>query len=301
MTIPPMIALQLQLFLLILIGVYARKRQIITEQGRKTLSDLLIGVILPCNIVASFELELTEELLASAGKVLIISFAAQAFYVLCSHVLFRRIPRAQQMVLRYATICSNAGFLGLPIVGSLYGAEGTLYVSIALIPLRVFMWSSGLSLFTNTTASSTVRVLLTHPCILAVFVGFAVLFLPWELPGFLSATIHAVGNCTVAVSMLIIGGILAEISPRTVFSKSALYYSFLRLVAIPAVVFVVLRLLRMDPLLTAVSVLLAAMPAGSTTAILAAKYGGDAEYASKIIFVSTALSLVTIPLFTVLL
>ena len=297
MNLQTMASLQLQLFGLMLIGVYARKRGIISAEGRKTLSDLLIGVILPCNIVISFDLELTSALLAAAGKVLVISFAAQVFYLLCSKVLFLRIPHAQQMVLRYATICSNAGFLGLPIVGSIYGAEGTLYVSIALIPLRVFMWSSGLSLFTKTDAKSTVKLLLTHPCIIAVFVGFAVLFAPFDLPDFLRATIVSVSNCTTAVSMIIIGGILAEISPRTVVTKSVLYFSFIRLAFIPGVVLIALRLLHVEPLLIGVSVLLSAMPAGSTTAILAAKYGGDAEFASRAIFVSTILSLITIPIF----
>lgn len=296
-----MASLQLMLFALILVGVYARKRNIITTTSRKYLSDLLIGVILPCNIISSFDIALTDQLLAASAKVLVISFGAQLLYLLYSKILFRRIPQKQQMVLRYATICSNAGFLGLPIVGGIYGAEGMLYVSIALIPLRVFMWSSGLSLFTKTTTKAMVKTLLTHPCIIAVFIGFAVLFIPYDMPPFLKNTITSVGNCTTAVSMIIIGSILAEIQIKSVMNKAVLYFSFIRLIFIPLSVYAILKVMQVEPLLIGVSVLLAAMPAGSTTAILASKYDGDAEFASKTVFVSTVFSLITIPLIAVFL
>ncbi|MFA9380473.1 MAG: AEC family transporter [Acetanaerobacterium sp.] len=296
-----MAQMQLMLFLLILAGLYAKKRGIITEQSQRSLSDLLIGVILPCNIIASFDIDLTAKVLYDSAKVLLIAFGAQLLYLAYSKLFFRRIEHGRQMVLRYATIVSNAGFLGLPIVGGIFGSEGMLYASIALIPLRVFMWSSGLSLFTKTDAKSTFKTLITHPCIIAVFIGFAVLLIPYDMPVFLSSAITGIGNCTTAVSMLIIGGILAEIKVKTVVSRTVLYFSFIRLIFIPLSVYAILTLLRVDALLTGVSVVLAAMPAGSTTAILAAKYGGDAQFASKTVFVSTVLSLFTIPLLVVLL
>ncbi len=291
-----MVGLQLMLFLLILAGVYAQKRGILNEQAQKMLSDLLIGVILPCNIVSSFHIELTPRLLYESGLVLVVAFGAQVLFLLFSRIFYFKTERRRQMVLRYATICSNAGFLGLPLAGSIFGAEGTLYASIALIPLRVFMWSSGLSLFTKTSAKSTFKTLITHPCIIAVFVGFGVLFMPWELPTFLAKAVDSIGGCTIPVSMIIIGSILAGVNIKKVVSFVSLYFSFIRLILIPVALYGILVLLPVPPLVTGVTVLLAAMPAGSTTAILAARYDGDAEFASALVFVSTLLSLVTIPL-----
>jgi predicted permease len=100
--------------------------------------------------------------------------------------------------------------------------------------------------------------------------------------------------------MLIIGGFLAEIDLKSVITKDALSYSALRLLLIPLAVFGLTSLLHVDKVLAGSVILLTAMPAGSTTAILAAKYGGDAAFASKIIFVSTVLSLITIPVFSLL-
>lgn len=94
--------------------------------------------------------------------------------------------------------------------------------------------------------------------------------------------------------------ILAGVNIRTIFTKLTLYYSGLRLLAIPLVTLLICRILGTSELVTGVSVLLAGMPAGSTTAILAEKYDGDAVYASGCIFVSTLLSLLTIPALSVL-
>jgi predicted permease len=162
------------------------------------------------------------------------------------------------------------------------------------------MWSAGLSLFTKTDAKSALKRLVTHPCNIAVAAGFVVLLIPGGLPDVLSGAVSSVGSCATAVSMLIIGGFLAEIDIKSVITKDSLFYSALRLIMIPLAVFGLMSLLKIDRLLSGAIILLAAMPAGSTTAILAAKYGGDAAFASKIIFVSTALSLVTIPVFSLL-
>ena len=83
-------------------------------------------------------------------------------------LLYRFAPEPRRKVLQYATLCSNAGFMGNPIVEGIYGAQGLLYASVYLIPLRFFMWSAGLSCFTHTTARETLKKLALHPCIIAV-------------------------------------------------------------------------------------------------------------------------------------
>jgi predicted permease len=300
MNLQVMLNLQGMLFLLTVIGVYARKRNIITPEARAHLSDLLIEVILPMNILSSFDMQLDNGLIQRAALALILSIGVQILSLIVSRLLYRKTDPPKQSVLRYSTVVSNAGFMGLPIVRAAMGTEAALYASIALIPIRVFMWSAGLSLFTKTDAKSALKRLVTHPCNIAVAAGFVVLLIPGGLPDVLSGAVSSVGSCATAVSMLIIGGFLAEIDIKSVITKDSLFYSALRLIMIPLAVFGLMSLLKIDRLLSGAIILLAAMPAGSTTAILAAKYGGDAAFASKIIFVSTALSLVTIPVFSLL-
>jgi predicted permease len=295
-----MLGLQGMLFLLTLIGFYARKRNIVTPEARAHLSDLLIEVILPMNILSSFDMQLDSGLLKRAALALVLSFGVQILSLLLSRLLYRKADAPKRSVLRYSTVVSNAGFMGLPIVRAAMGTEAALYASIALIPIRVFMWSAGLSLFTKTDFKSALKRLVTHPCNIAVAVGFVVLLIPGGLPDVLSGAVSSVGSCATAVSMMIIGGFLAEIDLKSVITKDAIYYSVLRLLLIPMAVLGIMTLLKVDRLLAGAIILLTAMPAGSTTAILAAKYDGDAAFASRIIFVSTMLSLVTIPVFSLI-
>ena len=295
------IQLQLQIFLLVAIGYLLSKLGMLVLVTRKQLTDLVIYVILPCNIVESFQVDLTHDLLISAGIVLVLGFAAQGLYALLNLFLYRRFDARRQINLKYGTICSNAGFMGLPLSLSIFGPTGLMYASVALLPIRLFMWSAGLSLYTSTTKKQVLKTLATHPCIIAVFVGFALMLSGLQLPAFLNDTIDSLGNCCTALSMVVIGAILSDVDPRTVLEPAVLYYVVIRLIAIPAVLFGVLWLLKVDALVTGIIVILSAMPAGSTTAMLAQKYDQDPEFASKMVFISTLLSLVTLPMWALIL
>ena len=297
-----MAALQAQLFLYIIAGFVLTRIGTITPAGRKSLSDLLINFILPCNIICSFQMDLTGGVLASCGVMIAVSLGVQLFYLLASRVLFPGASPERQACLRYATVCSNAGFLGIPIIGGVYGAMGTLLTSVLLIPQRVVMWSAGLSLFTRTDGKSVLKKLATHPCIVAVLIGF-VLMLGGNpaLPGPLQKALSGASSANTCLSMLVIGSILAGAEHIDLKDGMMWWYTLVRLVIIPLAVFAALLLLPVDPMVRGVMVLASGMPAGSTTAILAARYDGDAPFASCLVFVSTLLSLITLPVLCLLL
>ena len=297
-----MLSLQETLFLLILLGILVKKLKIVNENGRKTLSDLLIYVILPCNIVESFTggIALPDGFAHTCILAVCISIGIQALSVYGSRLVFCRYAAKQKSVLSYGMICSNSSFIGLPIAHLMFGDLGVIYTSVFQIPLRFTMWTAGLSLFTSVSRKDAFRKLIRHPCIVAVFAGLILMVTPVSLPGFLSEAIAAAGGCTVPLSMIVIGTILADAPIRSMFSKSVLWYTCLRLILVPLLIWLMLRPFPLDPTLVNVCILMTGMPAGSTTSILADKYGGDAVFASQIIFVSTLCSILTIPLLTIL-
>lgn len=201
------------------------------------------------------------------------------------------------MVLQYGTICSNAGFLGNPLTEGIYGSMGLLYASIYLIAQRIIMWSAGVSFFTESPDKKTlVKKVVTHPCIVACMIGIIVMGLQITLPDFLFDTINNIGKCTTAITMILIGAILSEADLKTMVTKTTAAFSLLRLIIIPLMVFAGCLLTRMPMLVTGVSVVLAAMPAGTTTAILAVKYNGDEELATKCVVLTTLLSMIMVPI-----
>ena len=297
-----LINLQGMLFLLVAAGVVLRKRGILPETAKSVLTDLVIYLILPCNIISSFFIEFNMNILKGFGIILVIASLIQLASLLFAKVFYNRETAGRKKVLQYGTVCSNAGFMGNPIAEGVYGAEGLMYASIFLIPQRIVMWSAGISYFTESPdRKEVVKKVLTHPCIVAVYIGMALMTLQISLPVFLENTIRSVGGCTTAISMVLIGTILAEVEPGSILDKGIVKYSFIRLVLIPFLVFACCRLLHVAPLLSGVSVLLTGMPAGSTTAILAAKYDGDYIFATKCVVITTLLSLVTIPLWCLVL
>ena len=294
--------LQGMLFLLVAAGVVLRKKGILPEGAKAILTDLVIYLILPCNIINSFFIEFNLEILKGFAVILTIASLIQIGCLLFAKVFYNREPESRKKVLQYGTVCSNAGFMGNPIAEGVYGAEGLMYASIFLIPQRIVMWSAGVSYFTESPDRKTVvKKVLTHPCIIAVYIGLVLMITRLPLPAFLQNTIRSVGSCTTTVSMVLIGAILAEVEPGSILDWGIVKYAAIRLFLLPLLVYVSCRAFHVKPLLAGVSVLLTGMPAGSTTAILASKYDGDYIFATKCVVVTTLLSLVTIPLWCMVL
>jgi predicted permease len=294
--------LQGMLFLLVAAGVVLRKKGILPEGAKAILTDLVIYLILPCNIINSFFIEFNLEILKGFAVILTIASLIQIGCLIFAKVFYNREPESRKKVLQYGTVCSNAGFMGNPIAEGVYGAEGLMYASIFLIPQRIVMWSAGVSYFTESPDRKTVvKKVLTHPCIIAVYIGLFLMITRLPLPAFLQNTIKSVGGCTTTVSMVLIGAILAEVEPGSILDWGIVKYAAIRLFLLPLLVYVSCRAFHVKPLLAGVSVLLTGMPAGSTTAILASKYDGDYIFATKCVVVTTLLSLVTIPLWCMVL
>ncbi|MDD3363100.1 MAG: AEC family transporter [Hespellia sp.] len=289
--------LQIMMFIMMGIGFFLRKKDIITTPGKLVLTDLVIDLILPCNIISAFCMEFSKEILMQGLAILIISCLNQVMCVILAYTLYRKFPKEQKMVLQYGTICSNAGFLGNPVAEGIYGPIGLLYASIYLIPQRIIMWSAGVSFFTESPNKKTLaKKVLTHPCIVAVLIGIVLMVSQIQLPVFLGNTIDNIGDCTTAIVMILIGAILAEADIKTMVTKTTAGYSLLRLIIIPVIVLIGCKLAGMSALVTGLSTILAAMPAGTTTVILAVKYNGDEEFATKCVVLTTVLSMIMIPI-----
>ncbi len=291
--------LQGELFLLLAAGFFFRKR-IVGESFERGLTDVILDLILPCNIVTSFQIEMNAQLLHSTFSVLVVSMVNQLSCLALGLVLYRRCAREKQPVMKYGSLCSNCGFLGTPVAEGIWGAQGVMLTSVYLIPQRIFMWSAGVGFFHREKKNMAVK-LLTNPCILASAAGLVLMATQAPLPVFLDKTIRAFGQCNTGMSMFLIGMIASRIKPQDFVDRDVLYLCAIRLILIPLLVLLVCRLFAADQLTTGVAVLLAAMPVAGTSAVLAARYDAAPEYAASAVAASTVLSLVAIPVWGLIL
>lgn len=289
--------MQGMLFTIMILGYIFRKAGMISDEGKSLLTDLVLYVTLPASIIKSFQIEFNHQILVSCMVVIVVAAGIQVGAWLLGMILYPGFPDERKKVLQYATICSNAGILGNPIAEGIFGSMGLLYASIYTIPQRTFMWSIGLTYFTQAPDMKTlIKKVSTHPCIVFVVIGMLIMVFQIPVPGFLSLTIKNIAGGNTFLAMSLVGTILAEVPFRSLPEKDTVYYSFIRLFFIPFLVYLACHFAQVDSLVTGVSVVLSGMPSASVTAVLAAKYGKDEVFATKCVVLSTLLSMVTVPL-----
>ena len=296
-----MIDMQLMMFLLVAIGFFIRKKGIVNTEGRMNMIDLCLYITLPFNVLHSFLRKWDWNLFIACGVILLLSIGFNAISVFFSTILYKKQEINRQKSLKYGTIISNSGFLGNPMVEGIYGSEGLLYAALFMLPVRIVMWTIGIAVFLKGRKEKLWKIVLTHPCIVAIHVGVIVMVCGIQFPTFVEKTIVGISGCNTPLSMMLIGMMLAEVKPKGLIDKTMVFYAAIRLLVIPAVVFAITAFLPLDGMLRGITVIMAGMPAPITTALLSAKYGGDEKYATGMVFLSTILSLITLPLWCLVL
>lgn len=283
-------------------GFYGYKRHIIDSRSVKAMTDLLINITMPLMIIASFNFPFSVDLLKNFSIVLIATITIHLLSYFIGKILFCHCEENQRKVLIFSIIFSNCGFMGIPVISSLLGKIGALYSSIYLIGFNAFVWTLGVTIYNSNAKEKGLKNVLTNPGIVGILIGFSLFVCPVKLPEIIYSAVDSIGSMTTPLSMLIIGAGLATCELREIFKGFHIYWaSIIRLLILPLLTLLVCKLLPIDHTVVGVCVLSTAMPIANMTMILAEKYGGDTKLASRLVFFSTAFSMITIPLlFTIL-
>lgn len=296
-----MLNAQMVLLVYLAVGMYCMKAGLIDRETKKKLVDIILKITLPCMIFNSFNKPLTPEVLIQTALILVVAVAISILSFLLGKVIYNKYPQKKKSILQYCTLVNNSGFLGMPMVSAVYGSDGLFAASIFIIPNRIFMWTAGLAMFTTADFRTKCRNILLNPCIVTVFLGIVRRMTGFPVPGFLDEAVANIGAVTTPLSMMVIGTMLIGVPWKKLLEPSIFYLAFVRLIALPLVALFILNLIHSEPMLAGVSLILTGMPAGSTSALLAAKYGADEDYASRCIVTTTIMSLATIPALMLLL
>lgn len=296
-----MLSTQALMLIYMCVGYYCKKKEIIDKPTEIKLTDFVLRITMPCMVFNSFNMKLTMEFMKEASFCLAVAFLICALGWLSGKFIYNKYPYEKKSILQYATLVNNAGFLGLPIVSSILGAEGLVLAAIFIIPNRIFMWTAGISIFSNESdRKQALLKVLKNPCMIAVYLGLLQAAVQVPIPEFVQKALTGLGNCTTPISMLLIGSMLTALTLDSFKDWSIVYYGCVRLVILPILALGILKVLGADDVLVACGVILTAMPAGSTTALLAQKYGADAVYGTKIVLTSVLFSMISIPFITLL-
>ena len=294
-----MAEIQSVLFLYMLIGWICRKTDLVKAAAQPSFTNFLLYVSIPCMVFQSFDMEFTMETLYRGASVLTIATISALVSLVFGRYAYNWCNPREKCIMKYGTLVSNSGFAGLPVIQEAYGQDGLFLGSLFIIPNRIMMWSAGISLFTDAPLKQRIKNVMLNPGIIAVELGVLRMLFQPAIPQQLNKALSALGAMSTPLGMVIIGMILSGVSPRTVLDKKAFILVAVRQFLFPLGTLAILRLLGTDLLTLQISVVLTGMPVGSSTAFLADKYGADAVFASKCVFISTLTSLITIPILTI--
>lgn len=299
-----LLSLMAQFVIQIGAGCLIGKRAALGAQAREILTTLILDLILPCNIVASFvnsRLQGREVLGVMAGA---IGYSVLIF--LLNHFLYRAYSKEEQPSLKYATMIPNCAFLGTPMCESLYGSAGMMLASMYQIPERIVVWVFAPMYFDRSEGKSlreAMRKMLVNPCVIAVAIGLVCMLTRLHLPEMILAPIQKLGACSTPLSMVMIGIIFCDIRIGETLNRKVLFFCLLRLIAIPALVLGLCLPFRslIGEVGFAVVVLMAALPGGTVAVLLASRYKMAERFASQCLVASTLLSCLTLPCWSYLL
>ncbi len=294
------------LFMLILVGYYTQKKHLVSEAFQKDIGNFVMKVTMPAFVLMSVYTSMTLELFKESAVLALISFSLFGMGILFSYGVTRvmKIQGMRRDVLQFTMIFPNVGFMGIPVMKAVYGPSGVIYSVFFVFTFNLLLFSFGVYLMKRNcdgceknSRQTFVKRLIggIDPVLYSLFAGLILMALEVEIPDLLAQVLASVGNLTSPLSMMFIGVILASVRVKDVFGDYQIYLiSLIKLAVFPLAFYLILRNFVSGEMLGA-AIILMAMPAGVNTAVIATRYNNDYQLASKMVFLSTLMAIVTIP------
>ena len=293
-----MVVLQpvLILFFMIGLGYVAQKTKLLSADIRGPLTSYVINLALPLFILHNMNFDFDRQILINSLAVLGMSVGTYIVMTLFSVLYAKRskLPPDKLPAYQFGMVFSNVGFMGYPLIAGLFGAEAVFYTAIFNIGFETFIWTYGVWVFQKGKISF--KNLIT-PNLVALATGLILFLLNFRWPEVLANGIELVGRTATPLSMIVVGMMLAEVHLKDMINDiKPFMISAYRLVLVPALALAVYWLIGLRGLKLAVPVMLMATPIATYGAILASYYKKDFREATRLVIISTILSLITIPI-----
>ena len=294
-----LLGVMLELSALILLGLVLTKLHLLDEKGSAVLSTLVVHVFNPALIISS----VCEGGLQTQGDTVIEAIICGVFLyallILIAIVVYMRSKALKEEVsiCKMIVIFSNTAFVGYPILRALYGDFAVFVFSLMHLPFNILIFTYGRSLLQKGNHQKmTVKDIFsigTVSSIVALILYFGNISVPVRVADFFGIS----GDACVPLSMIVIGVSLAHASWKNVLkSKNINMVVFLRLIVLPILIAWITLPLPISTFNRELLVISGALPAGSMIVVLAKEYKANDGLASAGVFLTTLLSVVTIPL-----
>lgn len=285
------------LFIIMSIGIIARRSKVITEATEKSISTLIMKIAMPAMIITSSSIQYSQEIIPNMLNIFLItvtSYVIIALFGMLTSYWFK-LERDTSHVYISLLVFANVGFMGFPLAKALYGDIGVFYASIVNLVFTVGIWTYGILLY-NSKGKISLKNLFNIGTISSIF-AIVIFLLQIRLPAPLMAAFDITGKMTTPLSMLMIGSLIANINLKELFGDWKVYWvSLLKLIVIPLATAFILKALGINSIVISMCTLMAAVPSAATNSIFAKEFDVNPIFASVAVFITTLLCIVTLPL-----
>ena len=300
-----MIEVMLTLFAILIVGWVAGRLGYMGGEFDKKLSSLVINITCPALILSS---AMTGDL-PDRRLILPLLGISTLTYVLLTGVAFL-LPRfltkkkEDEGIVGFALMFGNVGFMGYPVVASIFGHQAVFYAAVLTVVNTFAVFTVGTILVEGDLSDKKhfqKKVLYSSPMFSAYLAMLIVALDIDNTPTLISQPLTMIGNITVPAALLIIGSSMSQLSARKMLGNMTVYTTTIfRLLLIPLGLYYLCRALGFDSYVVNINTLVVAMPVATYGTILCLKNNRDTTLMTETTLMTTLLSMLTIPLLTML-
>lgn len=307
MSITVVIQQMVIIFILIGIGMILFRRRLLSEEGSKQISGLIINVTNPALLICSALDDGPKASLRDLGIALAAYAAVFAILIAVGFLLpcLLRVPKDLHYAYQMLTVFGNVGFIGIPLASAVLGSESLIFVSIFNLLFNLLIYTLGISLLQRAAGQAEKEVTIPSSGRLqklvnagTVSAAVTVIFYlgNFHVPTVISSALSYTGRATTLLSMLVLGVSVAQIAPKEIFSHTKLYlFTLLRQILVPIGCILFMGSLIDNRLILNTMLLMVAVPAANMPLMLAKQLDMETDSISQGIILTTILSLVTVP------
>ncbi len=294
------------LFLLIIVGFVLGKLKMIKEEMIRSLTGFILNIALPAMIIAGMMIPRTTQKLKESMLILMIAFSTYAGSFIIAKIVTGIIkpPKSHKGIFEFALMFSNVGFMGFPVIATIFGEEAIFYAVIYNVAFVILVYTLGISLVNTSEEKYEINIkTIFNTGVIASIIGFTIFALAIPVPAVFKGVVSLVGATTTPISMIVIGAMLSTLPISRMFSNWRIYIiGLVRVCVLPLIVFVIFNyILHIDNImLIGVPVIITGMPVAANAALVTQEYGSEPEVASQCVFISTLMSIISIPLLSLL-
>lgn len=291
------------LFIIVVLGYVLCKLGYMGDKFDQKLSAIVIDITCPALILSSVMGDALPDrtlILPLLGVGFLTYFILLVFGFFVPRLITKN--RDDQGMIGFALMFANVGFIGYPIVSSIFGPKAIFYAALLNMPNTFFIFTAGVMLVKGEYSIRQLNPkVLFSPAMIAAFAAALIVALNLHTPDLIARPITMVGNITVPAALMVIGSSMARLPLKQIIGSWKVYVSSaVRLVVVPVSLYFLFRVCGVSDTINDINTVVIAMPVASFGTMFCMKYGRNPALMTEITFITTVASILTIPLITML-